>query len=134
MTVETQPPAVSPSNTAGEYPLKQPAGVEVSTFSSRVRQARDAARLTQDELAAKVGVDRATVGTWESGTKPRPKRVDGLAKALNVSVDWLLFGDNKPPARGMAGTNEAEDEVEERRRALARQIRDLSLELDDTYR
>ncbi len=134
MTVDTKDPSMQPSTAAENYPLKQPAGVDVSTFGSRVRQARDAARLTQEDLASKVNVDRATVGTWEAGVKPRPARIDALAKALNVTADWLQFGDAKPPSRNMGGLSELENEVEAHRRSLARQIRDLSLELDDTYR
>jgi transcriptional regulator with XRE-family HTH domain len=36
-----------------------------------LRAARERMRLTQAELASKVGVSRATVGSWESGTPPR---------------------------------------------------------------
>jgi len=36
-----------------------------------LRAARERLRLTQGELASKVGVSRATVGSWEKGTPPR---------------------------------------------------------------
>lgn len=36
-----------------------------------LRAARERLRLTQEELASKVGVSRATVGSWEKGTPPR---------------------------------------------------------------
>lgn len=36
-----------------------------------LRAARERLRLTQEELASKVGVSRATVGSWEKGTLPR---------------------------------------------------------------
>ncbi len=36
-----------------------------------LRAARERMRLTQEELASKVGVSRATVGSWEKGTPPR---------------------------------------------------------------
>jgi len=36
-----------------------------------LRAARERMRLTQEELASKVGVSRATVGSWEKGIPPR---------------------------------------------------------------
>jgi len=36
-----------------------------------LRAARERMRLTQAQLASKVGVSRVTVGTWEKGTPPR---------------------------------------------------------------
>ncbi|MFJ8540859.1 helix-turn-helix domain-containing protein [Streptomyces sp. NPDC093586] len=52
------------------------------------RQLREAAALTQDQLAARVGVTRETVGAWESGREtPRGRRGTAYAKLLGVLAD-----------------------------------------------
>lgn len=62
----------------------------------RIRQARQEAGLSQDELAKLVGIrSREAVSQWEKGTtSPIPKRWDALARALNVTVSWLQGGND----------------------------------------
>lgn len=57
-------------------------------------QARQRARLTQDELAALAGVDQTTISSLETGRKTSPKfdTVMRLARALGVSPEQLRFG------------------------------------------
>ena len=43
-------------------------------LASRIRQARDAAVLTQQELAGHLGVSERTLQNWEAGTVPRAKQ------------------------------------------------------------
>lgn len=46
---------------------------------------------TQKEIAGKVGVERATVGYWLSGKiTPNSTTLQMIAKAYNVSVNWLI--------------------------------------------
>ena len=61
-------------------------------FSEKVRQARKAIGLSQDELAVKVGKSRRTVTDWESGRSyPRTREVyAALSEALNVPQDYLM--------------------------------------------
>lgn len=62
-------------------------------LKERIKTSRIAANLTQEELAKAVGKTRNAVAQWESGTShPRPKTLEEIAGALNVSVDWLLTG------------------------------------------
>ena len=134
MSIETQGESLQPGTPAGEYPLKQPAGVNVSTIGSRIKQAREAARLTQQEVAVKLEVNRASVAQWEIGaSKPAQDRLSPLAEFLGVSVQWLAFGEEKATSRNGYTPGVTED-VEAKRRDIVRQIRDLALELDDTYR
>ncbi|MDA5547389.1 helix-turn-helix transcriptional regulator [Yersinia massiliensis] len=61
--------------------------------SERIRQARKQLKLTQESLGKKIGVSKATLSQWESGTtEPNGKNLVNLAKELGVSVEWLLDG------------------------------------------
>ena len=61
-------------------------------------QARQRAKLTQDELAARAGVDQTTISSLETGRKASPRfdTVLRLARALNVSPEQLRFGVTQP--------------------------------------
>ena len=57
----------------------------------RLTELRQAAGLTQIQLADKLGVHPSNIGFWElSGTPPRGEVLPKLAHALGVSVDALL--------------------------------------------
>ena len=65
-------------------------------------QRRKALGLTQEELAALLGVERSTVVRWERGeTQPLPWIRPKLAKTLHVSADRLeeLLAADGGPAR-----------------------------------
>lgn len=67
-----------------------------SKVGSRIRTLREAAGLTQSELAATTYVTRQSVGNWERGnTLPDVQSLQLVAKALNTTVDGLL-GDELP--------------------------------------
>ena len=56
-----------------------------------IRRLRKEVGLTQDALAAEVGVDRKTIARWESGaSQPRIGDLSVLARALRCSLDALL--------------------------------------------
>lgn len=54
----------------------------------------DRAGLSQSELAEKAGVSRSSVSNWLLGRSASVKTgvVGSLAKALNVSPEWLMYG------------------------------------------
>lgn len=62
--------------------------------SDRVRQARRHARMTQPQLAERVGVHRSAVAQWERSTGPNPttKNLARIALATGVSFEWLCTG------------------------------------------
>ena len=67
-----------------------------SKVGLRIRTLREAAGLTQSELAATAYVTRQSVGNWERGnTLPDVQSLQLVAKALNTTVDGLL-GDGLP--------------------------------------
>ena len=58
--------------------------------SDKIRMARLAAGLTQDELARKMGVNRTFVGTYENGVrKPKLDTINRFAVALGVDPSEL---------------------------------------------
>jgi len=67
---------------------------EAGAASARIRAARRARGLTQQELAAAVGVSRSAVAQWETA---RAGQISGnltrIAACLGVSVGHLLQGD-----------------------------------------
>lgn len=60
----------------------------------RVKEFREKAGLSQDELAKKSGVSRATISALENGTvhSTSTKTLNKLAQALGTTVDKIFFG------------------------------------------
>lgn len=68
--------------------------VTYMNVSERIKTQRLASGLTQDQIASRVGVTRVAVSHWERGeADPNGRYLNDLAKALGVSVEWLLTGD-----------------------------------------
>lgn len=66
-------------------------GADVATFGDRLAGARDAAGLSQEDLAQRLGVRLTTLQNWEDDlAEPRGNRLQMLAGMLNVSLSWLL--------------------------------------------
>lgn len=58
----------------------------------RLKAAREAANYTQDAVAARFSVNKATVSAWETGRgDPGLVRLRDLAKLYGVSADALLW-------------------------------------------
>ena len=69
---------------------------ETATFGDRLAAAREAASLTQKELALKVGIKLSTLRNWENDlSEPRANRLNMLAGLLGVSLSWLLTGEGE---------------------------------------
>lgn len=80
---------------------------ETATFGDRLAAAREAAGLTQKELAQRVGVKAGTMRNWEDDlSEPRANRLNMLAGILGVSLSWLLTGEGE----GLSAPAEAEAE------------------------
>lgn len=62
------------------------------TLSERLRHARAAIGLTQDELAAKSGLSQSTIAQIETGRNVGTRFADKLAPVLGVSISWLMTG------------------------------------------
>lgn len=69
---------------------------EIATFGDRMTAAREAAGMTQDSLAKRLGVKKSTLRNWENDlAEPRANRLSMLAGMLNVSMMWLINGEGE---------------------------------------
>jgi transcriptional regulator with XRE-family HTH domain len=75
------------------------------TIALRIRSARQAARLSQAELAAILSLSRSAIAQWEcaSGSTPSTTSFVGLAAALNCSFEWLATGKGPRIAKSRTG-------------------------------
>lgn len=64
----------------------------VKTIAERLKLAREQSGLNQQELAKRAGVSQGTIGNIESGLRKQPRGLLEIAKALNVSPQWLSNG------------------------------------------
>lgn len=72
-------------------------------LAQHLSELRQAAGLTQMQLANKVGVHHSSIAFWElSGTPPRGEVLPKLAEALGVSIDTLLGVTPPKPKRQAA--------------------------------
>jgi transcriptional regulator with XRE-family HTH domain len=59
------------------------------TLGTRIRRARERARLSQEELAQAVGASVRAVGDWENDRRKPRNRLGALEDALGVSLDGV---------------------------------------------
>lgn len=66
----------------------------MQTLAERVAKRREQLGLSQKTLAEKIKVSQQSINKIESGQTRSPRNLDKLAEALNVSPQWLLFGED----------------------------------------
>lgn len=72
-------------------------------LNEKILYYRKAAKLSQEELAAQVGVSRQAVSKWELGeATPEVDKLLALAKAFGVTTDELLSGEEPAGAQEQA--------------------------------
>ncbi|ADV26708.1 helix-turn-helix domain protein [Pseudoxanthomonas suwonensis 11-1] len=114
----------------------------MSALSIRIRKARLSARLSQAELARRVGVKRSAVTQWEHpfGTTPNMHHLLQIAVEAGVSAEWLATargamrpdaGDATGAERGEHAHDEAESDLLMRFRRLPAQKRRIALRILD---
>ncbi|KAB1581131.1 helix-turn-helix domain-containing protein [Serratia marcescens] len=70
--------------------------MEKSTLGQRVLARRKELGLTQREAAKRTKVAHVTISQWERDeTQPAGTRLFALAKALQCTPTWLMFGDEE---------------------------------------
>lgn len=72
----------------------------------RIKTLRENAKMTQAELARKLGITRSSVNAWEMGISvPSTQYLVELAELFQVSTDYLL-GIKRTTSLDMAGLTE----------------------------
>lgn len=79
-----------------------------TTFSDRLKQARQLRGYTQQALARASGLSQSAVASYENGDRESSRSLRKLAEVLDVSADWLETGKGsmerpspyEAPARG----------------------------------
>lgn len=105
----------------------------MSTFGERVRKARMAVGLTQEQLGFACGLSKQSVSDWEKGRQyPNFQAWPFLRASLQRSLDELICGDHDAAASVRAGLNLLEGRpvdyvIEDAGTAHAKDSRELSL-------
>lgn len=98
----------------------------MKNFANKVKEAREELGVSQGALAERVDVSQRSITAYETGSaRPRGMTARKLARALNVSLDYLLNDDIEDPRSGI----EKEPYLEEARESYGsrgeKETRDL---------
>jgi DNA-binding XRE family transcriptional regulator len=89
----------APAGLVGIYPVGYTASMD-TTFPTRLRQLREAAKLTQQELADRAGLHRVAIARYEAGDRaPTYAALCALADALGVPTDAFRHSERIPKNR-----------------------------------
>ena len=67
------------------------------TIGKRIKKIRKEKKMTQPELAKKIGISVPTLQRYENGvTELKTSTVDKIAEALEIDIGILLSDDNEP--------------------------------------
>ena len=93
---------------------------KTSGFSERLRALRKLKGYSQEEVSEKLGLAKATYGTYENGKySPDAEKIAKMADFFNVSADYLL---------GMEDIND--NSQVERRKSIKKELKTISLEFE----
>jgi len=97
-------------------------------LSGRIRHARKLARVTQAELARRIGIAPSAVAQWEQpgGTSPTVEHLIQIATSCGIAFEWLATGRGDAPiateTAAIDTTSFAVDQFEDRLLVAARRI------------
>ena len=101
-------------------------------FGDRLREARVAAGMTQEELGFELGITKSSVSAWENGREtPSFRLLPELRRQLRCSLDELICGvqpaDASPECAARAPSDDTSPTArDEKERALLVRFRVLS--------
>lgn len=68
----------------------------MTTFSERLIEARQRAGISRTKISEALGISYQSVSEWEKkDSRPKPERLEALAKLLGVSAGWLSTGEGQ---------------------------------------
>lgn len=69
----------------------------MNTLSERIRSRRKDLKMTQGDVAKKIGISRVSYTQWELGeTNPNGENLLKVAQVLNCTPDWIVSGTGNP--------------------------------------
>jgi len=85
---------------AADMQTGRPPQTERTPFGERVYSLREAAGLSQQEVAAQLGIVQSSYATWERQTPSlRPEQIERLSKILGVAVADFFSLESTEPVR-----------------------------------
>ncbi len=97
---------------------------EFATFGDRLAAAREAAGMSQEVFAKRLGVKLSTLRKWEDDlAEPRANRLAMISGILGVSMPWLISSDGD----GLEAPGHASDDTD--MTVLLTELRDLRVSL-----
>lgn len=84
--------------------------MDINYFSDKLKAVRKSKKMTQVELAKKIGVSKWAITSYEQArTYPSVETLIRICEALDISSDYLLgISDNLPIQLSMTGLTEEE--------------------------
>ena len=80
-------------------------GFSFEAVGRRLRDARKAAGLTQEEFAEASGFNKSSVIAWESGRNSPPAKMFACLRLVcNISPEWVLCGPGPKPLKDITPT------------------------------
>lgn len=117
---------------------KTPHGHTPTDADNRIREFRNAARLSLQELAASAGTTYQTLQRWETTGKIPVKKLKKLAEALGVTPSDLLPGSEAPRVSELTDEQlfllqRFETATPETRKAIMRSVKGLTDRDDEPF-
>lgn len=114
----------------------------MNTFAVRLREMRRRRRLTQKQLAERVGLTAGAIGMYEVGQRqPDLSTIQKLAHALETSISYLVGETDDPsplPRSGVAAHREGVDPGDpldpEVQLIMERAVRQISRKLEERFK
>lgn len=77
------------------------------SLGNRIRKSREQAKFTQEQLAERMELSRATISRWELGEiEPNVEHLAELCRILQVSADYILCLSDSPGRMNIEFTDE----------------------------
>jgi len=86
--------------------------MELHNIGKRIAALRKQKGWSQAELAKQLNVSDKAISKWENGGTPGIDLFPKLAELFNVSIDYLMLGENKIPFEDGTIEEKSEDETE----------------------